>query len=954
MLRFYKFFFILPLLIFLSPVVVISQNACTYELQLRDAFGDGWSGASLRVDLNGTQTDYTLNTENDNGVFRAFNIMAMDEDTITISYVRGANFNADNSFSFVNPEGILVFASDSISNDGPLVEVVYASRLDCPDCLVTNPASVTIDDVRAFEATVSWTPSETDATYVIEVGEQGFGQGQGNEVTTTGRTVTLNGLNENTRYEFYLSVNCVDGTSSRTIGPYGFRTRWAKNVGISSITGPETACGLDPMDSVKIVIENFGGLPQTLIPLRYSVNGVVAAVPQPLDGFYTGVLGKDSTAEVAFETLFNFTPPGEYEISAWTELEEDGFVENDTFTTIITNIPIITSYPYFEDFEIWKGGWTIDPESQNSSWAHGQPAGTLINSAVSGTNVWATNLTGPYHTSEFSILVSPCLDFSNLMADPRIAFSINFSSENCCDEAWIEMSLDGGENWSKVGMANSGYNWYNNVQENWWAGDGGFSGWAKAYHTLEGAAGASDVRLRFIFSADFQKEEEGMALDDIFISAPLVRDAAALQVNHTSDIECGEENDQVVFTVANFGQSTIQNLEVNYQVNGGPVITEQISSVAILPDGQAEYTFNDPFNSSIPGQYEIKAWTTLGSDGFLRNDTLTFTFATAVELPFGEDFENGFLPSSWTFDEQATVTLEHGNETFALSNNLWAGDTNFSAETPVFGPIGISDSLNFEYRFVDLIGDGSIPTTLSAGDQLLVQISRDCGESYETILTIDEMNHQPDTLYQFITLQLGAYLGEYVKVRFLANWAAGDYYLDIDNVNVPRCTGSLGLAVDIRGTSGNSAFDGRVTITPNEGVGPFEYLWSTGDTVATVTGLSAGAYQVTVTDRFGCVDQVDAIVDVVVNIENFDLGSTLNIYPNPTRDLFTIDLQLPTAQEIEVSMYDFTGKALMSKSFGKTPFLNEELQVSHLPAGIYWLHFRIGPSFIVQKLVKQQ
>ena len=933
--------------------MVIGQNDCMYELQLRDAFGDGWSGASLRVDLNGTQTDYTLNTESDNGVFRAFNILVMDNDTVTISYLRGANFNADNSFSLINPEGIQVFASDSISNDGPLVEVVYASRLACPDCFVPNPASVQIDDVRAFEATISWTPTETDATYVIEIGEQGFEQGQGNEVNTLASTTTLTDLSEDTRYEFYLTVNCADGTTSRTIGPYGFRTRWAKNVGITAITGPETACGLDPMDSVKIVIENFGGLPQTLIPLRYSVNGVVASIPQPLDGFYTGVLGKDSTAEVAFETLFNFTPPGEYEISAWTELEEDGFIENDTFTTIVTNIPIITTYPYFEDFEIWKGGWTIDPESQNASWAHGEPAGTLINAAVSGTNVWATNLAGPYQTSEFSILVSPCLNFSNLMADPRIAFSINFSSENCCDEAWIEMSLDGGENWSKVGMANSGYNWYNNVQENWWAGDGGFEGWAKAYHTLEGAAGASDVRLRFIFSSDFQKEEEGMALDDIFISAPLARDAAALQVNHTSMVECGEDNDQVVFTVANFGQSTLQNLNVNYQVNDGPVITEQISAVAILPGEQTTYTFTDPFNSSIPGQYEIKAWTTLGSDGFLRNDTLTYTFATAVELPFGEDFESGFLPSAWTFDEQAIVTQEHGNETYALSNNMWAGDPNFSAETPVFGPIGISDSLNFEYRFVNLVGDGSIATTLSAGDQLLVQLSRDCGESYETLLTIDEMNHQPDTLYQLITLQLGEYLGEFVKVRFLASWAMGDYYLDIDQVNVPRCTGSLGLAVDVRGTSSNSATDGRVTITPTIGVGPFEYSWNTGDTLATVSGLSAGAYQVTVTDRFGCVDQTDAIIDVVVDVDELDIESTLKIYPNPTQDLFMLDLQLATTQEVEAIIYDFTGKSLLTRSFGKTSYLKEQLQVAHLPAGMYWLHLRVGPSVVVRKLVKQ-
>lgn len=46
--------------------------------------------------------------------------------------------------------------------------------------------------------------------------------------------------------------------------------------------------------------------------------------------------------------------------------------------------------------------------------------------------------------------------------------------------------------------------------------------------------------------------------------------------------------------------------------------------------------------------------------------------------------------------------------------------------------------------------------------------------------------------------------------------------------------------------------DGSVTATPEGGVGPFTYEWNTGATTATVTGLPAGTYTVTLTDANNC------------------------------------------------------------------------------------------------------
>jgi hypothetical protein len=50
----------------------------------------------------------------------------------------------------------------------------------------------------------------------------------------------------------------------------------------------------------------------------------------------------------------------------------------------------------------------------------------------------------------------------------------------------------------------------------------------------------------------------------------------------------------------------------------------------------------------------------------------------------------------------------------------------------------------------------------------------------------------------------------------------------------------------------NGGSDGKSTVNHTGGTAPFSYLWSNGATTKTATGLSAGTYIVTVTDRKGC------------------------------------------------------------------------------------------------------
>ena len=918
--------------------------SCDYTLELFDTFGDGWNGAFITILINGVPQEYTLNNFDDDGSFNSFLISVSDGDEIEF-FFDGGTFDNEITYNFFSPEGVLLLSE----GPNPTLGLIFSGNLVCPSCLAPAPALVSVDDVRAFTAELSWILTDPEGVYYIEYDTTGFDQGTGTEVSTTGDDITLVNLQENTTYQFYITAVCANGDTSNVVGPFEFTTLWAVNVGISNISMPESDCGLGVMDAIEVTIANFGGNPQSLIPFNYSVNGLPGGVNQPIDGFYTGVLGKDSTVIIEFEATFDFSEPGEYVIQAWTELEGDSVITNDTTTITIVSIPTVTEYPYFIDFEEWSGGWRVDEESTNPSWEFGMPAGAFLNSAASGENAWVTNLDGDYNTNEFSFLVSPCLDFSGLTEDPRLTFSLYFDSESCCDEAWVEQSIDGGETWTKVGTAGTGINWYNDTGNDWWDGDAGFDGWVSALNTLEGTAGESDVLIRFVMSTDFSVQEEGIGIDDVFIAPPLTNDLAAITAANTSEIDCGEENDMVTVTISNFGTAVQTSFDVFYSVNGDPAIMETITGITLNPNEEISYTFDQTFDSSEPGTYTIQAWSSLGTDQFIANDTTTFSFTTTASIPFVENFEGMVLPEGWTAD--GTVNDDHNNVSFALYDNLWSADQTFTVETPAIGLIAADDSLTFDYRFVDFSGGGTNATVLGAGDSLTIAISTDCGETYTDVFSITSENHTSSNVMTNQTVQLGAFEGESIKIRFLGVWATGDYWLDLDNINIIRCPASLGLSAEIVNESVTDAADGIASIATSAGLEPFTYFWNTGDSTKTVTGLTAGIYDVIVTDAAGCSDIIEVVIETVVGVEQIDNITALDLAPNPTNGTSILNVSFSELVDARVRVVNMVGQQLLEQRSNNIREASYEIDLNAHPAGLYFVQIIVDNQIHTEKLV---
>ncbi len=671
------------LLLFLGfgHVAHAQATSCEYTLEMFDSFGDGWNGASLTVNIGGQPTIYTVGPNDNDGFSRTVTLVVTTGQTITLTYAPGI-FESEVTYRLRNSDGTIIFSA----GPNPGIGLVFTGTIICPSCPTVPAAGVAALDVRAFSARIGWVPSDPQGLYLIEYGPSGFVPGTGSTVAAVGNNRNLTGLQENTNYQYYLTVICANGDTSNTIGPFSFRTLWANNVGVTSLISPTSGCGLGAAEAIRVRIRNFGGNPQSLIPIRFSVNGQIAPVNIPIDGFYTGVLGKDSSDVFLFDLRWDFSEPGEYTIRLWTDLPSDSLRTNDTLTVTIFSLPVINELPYLEDFETWNGGWRVGPASVNSSWQFGQPAAPLLNAAASGQNAWVTNLTGAYNNSELSYLESPCIDFSGLTEDPRLVFSLWFESEACCDEAWVEQSINGGQTWTKVGTAGTGLNWYNDSVNQWWDGNGGFSGWVTAFNTLTGTAGQADVRIRFVFSTDGSVVTEGMGIDNIFISQPVARDLFAQSATYTAAVACGTETGTVRINLVNLGTQPQTGFNVAYSLNGGAPVVENVGALNILPNQQASYTFTTPIQFTQNGTYNIRVWSSLTDDLAPSNDTSSIVVNVDLvpiiaSFPYANNFETGpggwkvganSIAPSWQFGQPTAPMLSAA----ASGQNAWV--TNLS------------------------------------------------------------------------------------------------------------------------------------------------------------------------------------------------------------------------------------------------------------------------------------
>lgn len=101
-------------------------------------------------------------------------------------------------------------------------------------------------------------------------------------------------------------------------------------------------------------------------------------------------------------------------------------------------------------------------------------------------------------------------------------------------------------------------------------------------------------------------------------------------------------------------------------------------------------------------------------------------------------------------------------------------------------------------------------------------------------------------------------------------------------------------------------------------------------------------------ETFSNIIQWDQTTDV---IELAELKGRFNLFPNPARNHFTIDLELETQASLDIAIYHSSGQLIEHKSFGQHKQFNQSRMVSDLTDGSYLLHLKIDDQLLIRRFV---
>lgn len=91
-------------------------NGGTYEIAMTDTYGDGWNGAAIRVTVDGTDTDYTL--DDGSGGVTTFTVPPTAT-SISFAFVSG-DWDSEVIFTIKSPKGNIIAAAGPSPAEGPI------------------------------------------------------------------------------------------------------------------------------------------------------------------------------------------------------------------------------------------------------------------------------------------------------------------------------------------------------------------------------------------------------------------------------------------------------------------------------------------------------------------------------------------------------------------------------------------------------------------------------------------------------------------------------------------------------------------------------------------------------------------------------------------------------------------------------------------------------------------
>ena len=181
------------------------------------------------------------------------------------------------------------------------------------------------------------------------------------------------------------------------------------------------------------------------------------------------------------------------------------------------------------------------------------------------------------------------------------------------------------------------------------------------------------------------------------IASDFSNDVGVANINEPND-GLLSDTEPITIEVFNFGEETQSDIPVNFQVDGGTIISEVVAG-PIESGTSVQYTFTETADLGIENQtYEIKAFTSMATDEFLDNDSTTksVTYLSPYDIGVTEIIAP-VSGNSLANDEEIVVTLmNYGSleqSNFDISYNL----NDDVVTEQVLGPLELNTPITYTF-----------------------------------------------------------------------------------------------------------------------------------------------------------------------------------------------------------------------------------------------------------------
>jgi hypothetical protein len=165
------------------------------------------------------------------------------------------------------------------------------------------------------------------------------------------------------------------------------------------------------------------------------------------------------------------------------------------------------------------------------------------------------------------------------------------------------------------------------------------------------------------------------------------------------------------------------------------------------------------------------------------------------------------------------------------------------------------------------------------------------------------------------------------------------------------------LVLSRRNLSCDTCRDGEIRVTAFGGNPPYAFAKNDEqffDNINSFTNLPKGRYKITVRDSSGCMTSDSIKLESPTSVFSMDVVQSIQVYPNPSKGIFSLQAELTQPTAITLHVYDLTGKIIHRKEIPAGTIKSEtSIDLSEHTSGVYLLKVTAGGSILTQKLIKE-